>query len=93
MSYRPEGVVVAKKTTKAVKEVTLEQVLWNCRVALRGVGSMEKNRDAVIGLVFLKFASDKFEARRAELVEQYGDVPAFLEKPSFYNAVNVFYLP
>lgn len=84
---------MAKKTTKAVKEVTLEQVLWNCRVALRGVGSMEKNRDAVIGLVFLKFASDKFEARRAELVEQYGDVPAFLEKPSFYNAVNVFYLP
>lgn len=93
MSYRPKGVIVAKKTTKAVKEVTLEQVLWNCRVALRGVGSMEKNRDAVIGLVFLKFASDKFEARRAELVEQYGDVPAFLEKPSFYNAVNVFYLP
>lgn len=93
MSYRPKGVIVARKTTKAVKEVTLEQVLWNCRVALRGVGSMEKNRDAVIGLVFLKFASDKFEARRAELVEQYGDVPAFLEKPSFYNAVNVFYLP
>lgn len=84
---------MARKTTKAVKEVTLEQVLWNCRVALRGVGSMEKNRDAVIGLVFLKFASDKFESRRAELVEQYGDVPAFLEKPSFYNAVNVFYLP
>lgn len=84
---------MAKKTTKAVKEVTLEQVLWNCRVALRGVGSMEKNRDAVIGLVFLKFASDKFETRRTELVEQYGDVPAFLEKPSFYNAVNVFYLP
>lgn len=93
MSYRPKGVIVARKTTKAVKEVTLEQVLWNCRVALRGVGSMEKNRDAVIGLVFLKFASDKFEARRAELVEQYGDVPAFLEKPSFYNAANVFYLP
>ena len=93
MSYRPKGVIVARKTTKAVNDVPFEQVLWTCRAALRGVGSMEKNRDAVIGLVFLKFASDKFEARRAELVEQYGDVPAFLEKPSFYNAVNVFYLP
>ena len=80
------------KATKKDKEVTLETVLWNCRVALRGVGSTEKNRDAVIGLAFLKFAGDKFEKRRAELLAQYGDIPVFLEKPSFYNAVNVFYL-
>ena len=82
---------MAVKKTKE-KEVTLETVLWNCRVALRGVGTTEKNRDAVIGLVFLKFAGDKFEKRRKELIDQYGDIPAFLEKPSFYNAVNVFYL-
>lgn len=81
---------MAKKST--TKEVTLETVLWNCRVALRGIGSTEKNRDAVIGLVFLKFAGDKFEKRRSELIEQYGDIPVFLEKVSFYNAVNVFYL-
>ena len=80
------------KAAKKDKEVSLETVLWNCRVALRGIGSSEKNRDAVISLVFLKFAGDKFEKRRAELVAQYGDVPAFLEKVSFYNAVNVFYL-
>lgn len=85
-----EEIQMAKKA--AVKEVTLETTLWNCRVALRGIGSTEKNRDAVIGLVFLKFAGDKFEKRRAELVEQYGEIPAFLEKVSFYNAVNVFYL-
>ena len=80
------------KTTKKEVQVSLETVLWNCRVALRGIGSTEKNRDAVIGLVFLKFAGDKFEKRRKELIEQYGDIPAFLEKVSFYNAVNVFYL-
>ena len=80
------------KASKKNKEVTLETVLWNCRVALRGVGSTEKNRDAVIGLTFLKFAGDKFEKRRARLLAQYGDIPVFLEKPSFYNAVNVFYL-
>ena len=83
---------MAKKAAKIEKEVSLETVLWNCRVALRGVGSTEKNRDAVIGLVFLKFAGDKFEKRRAELLEEYGEIPAFLEKVSFYNAVNVFYL-
>lgn len=49
-----------KSTKKNDSELKLEQVLWNCRVALRGVGSMEKNRDAVISLVFLKFAGDKF---------------------------------
>lgn len=81
----------ASKEKKEV-EVSLETVLWNCRVALRGVGTTEKNRDAVIGLVFLKFAGDKFEKRRKELIDQYGDVPAFLEKASFYNAANVFYL-
>lgn len=80
------------RAAKKEKEVSLETVLWNCRVALRGVGTTEKNRDAVIGLVFLKFAGDKFEKRRAELKAQYGDIPAFLEKPSFYNAANVFYL-
>lgn len=80
------------KAEKKDVQVSLETVLWNCRVALRGIGSTEKNRDAVIGLVFLKFAGDKFEKRRAELIEQYGEIPAFLEKVSFYNAVNVFYL-
>ena len=61
------------REVKAKKDVavSLETVLWNCRVALRGVGTTEKNRDAVIGLVFLKFAGDKFEKRRKELIEQY----------------------
>ena len=85
---------------KKQKELTLEDALWNCRVALRGVGSMEKNRDAVISLVFLKFAGDKFETRRRELPsilkEQYGlddCPPEMLEDPAFYNAANVYYLP
>ena len=80
--------------TKATKEkvVSLEDVLWDCRVALRGVGSLDKNRNAVIGLVFLKFAGDKFDKRRAEILAKHGNIPAFLEKKSFYNAKNVFYL-
>lgn len=81
------------KATKKTQELTLEQVLWNCRVDLRGVGSLDKNRDAVISLVFLKFAGDKFEKRRKELITKYGENPVFLENVSFYNADNVFYLP
>jgi type I restriction enzyme M protein len=71
---------------------SLETVLWNCRVALRGVGSTEKNRDAVIALVFLKFAGDKFEKQRAELIKKHGENSNYLDKPPFYNADNVFYL-
>ena len=77
---------------KVVKEKSLEDVLWDCRVDLRGVGSTEKNRDAVISLVFLKFAGDKFERQREKIRNEYGDNPVFLEKKSFYNAENVFYL-
>lgn len=80
------------KTTK-VQEQSLESIMWNCRNALRGtVGGNEKNRDAVMGLVFLKFAGDKFDKRRAEISAEYGDVPAFLEKKSFYAAKSVYYL-
>lgn len=60
------------KAVKKTQELTLEQVLWNCRVDLRGVGSLDKNRDAVISLVFLKFAGDKFEKRRKKgVVDKY----------------------
>lgn len=82
---------LAKKVKKG-DTVTLESVLWDCRVALRGVGTTEKNRDAVVSLVFLKFAGDKFENRREEIIIEYGDIPMVCEKPSFYNAKNVFYL-
>lgn len=77
---------LAKK--KQEKEVTLESVLWDCRVALRGVGTTEKNRDAVISLVFLKFSGDKFDRRRDEIKKEYGDILMVCEKPAFYNAEN-----
>ncbi len=78
---------------KAEKEQSLESIMFNCRNALRSThGGSDANRDAVMGLVFLKFAGDKFEKRRKEIVAQYGDVPAFLEKPAFYLSENVFYL-
>lgn len=84
---------MAKKPKQVDNELSLETVLWNCRVALRGVGTLETNRDAVIGLVFLKFAGDKFAKRRQAILDEHGDVEVFLNNPAFYNAENVFFLP
>ncbi len=86
---KSEETVMAKDKEKTM---SLEDVLWDCRVSLRGVGSLDKNRDAVISLVFLKFAGEKFTKCREQIIKQYGDNPAFLENPTFYNAENVFYL-
>ncbi|MDR3021587.1 MAG: type I restriction-modification system subunit M [Clostridiales bacterium] len=84
---------MTKTKAKETNELSLESILWNCRVALRGIGGNEKNRDAVMGLVFLKFAGDKFETRREQIKLEHGDVEAFLNKPSFYLSHSVFYLP
>lgn len=43
-------------------------------------------------MIFIKFASDKFEKQREKIKEEYGDIPEFLEDKSFYSADNVFYL-
>lgn len=77
---------------KNTKEITLDNILFNCRNILRGKIEQADNRNAVMGLVFLKFAGEKFEKRRQEIIDQYGENPIFLEKPPFYLSQNVFYL-
>lgn len=81
------------KTTKTTPGKSLEDILFDCRNVLRGKVDSSVNRDAVMGLVFLKFAGDKYAARRTELEKEYSDVPpAVWDKPSFYISQNVFYL-
>lgn len=82
---------MAKRKDKT-EELSLESVLWNCRVSLRGYGSTERNRDAVIGLVFLKFAGDKFEKRRTKIEQEHPDLLMLRDMPASYNAENVYYL-
>lgn len=44
----------------------------------------------VLGLIFLKFASDKFEERREELIAEGKE--KYVEMKDFYNMKNVFFL-
>ena len=52
------------KKKAETKEQTLETILFGIRNILRSSGKTDDKRDAIIGLIFIKFASDKFEAQR-----------------------------
>ena len=87
------------KKLNSTKELTLEQILWNCRDILRNKVEKADNRNAVLSLVFLKFAGEKFIARRNEILEElkkenFADdtLDVLSESPAGYGKVNVFYL-
>jgi type I restriction enzyme M protein len=53
---------------KAKKEKSIEETLWDSANKLRGTVESSEYKHVVLGLIFLKFASDKFEERRKELI-------------------------
>ena len=79
------------KNFKAKKEKSVEETLWESAVKLRGTVEPSEYKHVVFGLIFLKFASDKFEERRAELITE--DKEKYLEVHDFYTMKNVFYIP
>lgn len=56
---------MAEKTTTK-KEKSIEESLWDSANKLRGSVEPSEYKHVVLGLIFLKFASDKFEARKEE---------------------------
>ncbi|WP_159183353.1 type I restriction-modification system subunit M, partial [Escherichia coli] len=58
---------------------------------LRGSVESSEYKHVVLSLVFLKFISDKFEARRKKMIAD-GQAD-FLEMEVFYQQDNIFYLP
>lgn len=68
-----------------------EQNLWDTANKLRGSVESSEYKHVVLSLIFLKFASDKFEERRAELTREGKE--KYLDQVEFYTMKNVFYLP
>ena len=78
----------------------MEQTLWEAADKLRGNQEPSEYKHVVLGLVFLKYVSDRFEERRTELVTELLDdgfkeeeVPQFLEDRDEYTQENVFWVP
>ncbi|MBK5214786.1 MAG: N-6 DNA methylase [Flavobacteriaceae bacterium] len=72
------------------KQKSIEETLWESANKLRGSVESAEYKHVVLGLIFLKFASDKFEARRAALIADGKE--KYVEMKEFYNQSNVFYL-
>ncbi len=78
------------KQKKEVKEKAIEVTLWDAANKLRGSVEPAEYKHVVLSLIFLKFASDKFEEHRAKLIAEGKE--KYIEMAEFYNMNNVFFL-
>lgn len=79
------------KATKPKKVKSIEETLWDSANKLRGSVEPSEYKHVVLGLIFLKFASDTFEVQRAKLIKEGKE--KHIEIVVFYTKDNVFYLP
>ena len=79
------------KKSAPKKEKSFDETLWDTANKLRGSVESSEYKHVVLSLIFLKFVSDKFEERRAELVAEGKE--DYLDMVEFYTMQNVFYLP
>ncbi len=70
--------------------IGFEETLWKAADKLRGSMDSAEYKHVVLGLIFMKYISDKFETKYRELVEE-GD--GFEEDRDEYEAENIFWVP
>jgi len=70
----------------------LEAKLWAAADALRNNMDAAEYKHVVLGLIFLKYISDAFEAKHAELTDLSSE-GADSEDPDEYRAENIFWVP
>jgi len=78
------------KKAKEKQEKPIEVSLWESANKLRGSVEPSEYKHVVLGLIFLKFVSDKFEEHRSKLIVD--GKQKYVEMPEFYNMSNVFFL-
>ena len=107
------GTIVTKRAAKAPKETVsttlddLKKTLWATADKLRANMDAAEYKHIVLGLIFLKYISDSFAARRAELTARFQNpddeyylwdsddelLAAELEDRDYYREVNAFWVP
>ncbi len=74
----------------STSNIGFEKQIWDAACVLRGNIDASEYKSVVLGLIFLKYISDRFEAKYKELVEE-GD--GFEEDHDEYTAENIFFVP
>ena len=80
---------MAKKKDNTV-EIGFEEQIWSAADKLRGNIDASEYKNVVLGLIFLKYISDKFDQKYQELVEE-GE--GFEEDRDEYASENIFFVP
>ena len=78
---------MAEKTTA---DIGFEKQIWDAACVLRGNMDASEYKNVVLGLIFLKYISDRFEEKHRELVEE-GD--GFEEDIDEYTSEGIFFVP
>ncbi|MBJ2119406.1 SAM-dependent DNA methyltransferase [Arthrobacter sp. MSA 4-2] len=91
---------MARPVAKPKPGKTLEQTLWEAADKMRGNQEPSEYKHVVLGLVFLKYVSDRFEERRVQLKDELASdgikperIESFLEERDEYTSHNVFWVP
>ena len=105
LKKKPGRKSAAHPTSSTLQD--LQKTLWATADKMRANMDAAEYKHIVLGLIFLKYISDSFAGRRAELERRFadasddyylgGDDPAYfaeeLEERDYYKAVNVFWVP
>ncbi len=75
---------------KNTADIGFEQQIWKAADILRGNIDASEYKHVVLGLIFLKYISDKFEERYQQLVDE-GE--GFEEDIDEYTAERIFFVP
>lgn len=104
----PSSDNLARKTTQSELMINdIKKTLWAAADKLRANMDAAEYKHLVLGLIFLKYVSDTFTARRAEIEARLknpddefhypdataDDLAAELEDRDYYTAANVFWVP
>lgn len=76
--------------TENTGNIGFEETLWKAADKLRGSMDASEYKHVVLGLIFLKYISDKFETKFDALVEEGA---GFEEDRDEYEAENIFWVP
>ena len=79
-------------TRDPASDLSFADTLWKSADALRNNMDAAEYKHVVLGLIFLKYISDAFEAKHAELAAAKGK-GADPEDPDEYKAENIFWVP